>query len=116
MYCAVCGRENSAEWYEFRGDEDVSGQPQTWVLCAACAQDVWHELERTRLRSPSRVHVAIAMVASERAQAAAAAASIAPDQSRHDPVERLLIGTVLAAFLVHALAFVLVIAFIAVGR
>jgi hypothetical protein len=112
MRCAVCGQSSSVEWFEFHGDEDASA-PRTWTLCASCAHAVRHELRRTRLRSPERVRVAIAMVASERADAVPSARSV---EREGDRVERLLIGTVLAAFLVHALAFVLVIAFIAASH
>lgn len=109
MRCAVCGEQESVEWFEFQGD-DLS-EPRTWVVCASCAQAVRQEIERARLRTPIRVRVAIAMVASERAQSTERIEALErPD----DRVERLLIATVLAAFLVHALAFVVVIAFIAV--
>ncbi|SRR5581483_2312823 len=112
MQCAVCGQTNSVEWFEFQGDDDLS-EPRTWVLCASCAQAVRHELRRARLRSPARMRVAIAMVASARANPPLAATS----PPRHDdPVERLLIGTVLVAFAIHALAFVLVIAFVAASH
>lgn len=112
MRCAVCGQNDSVEWFELQGDQDVS-EPRTWALCASCAQSVRRELWRTRLRSPARVDVAVAMVASERADSAASSGSV---EREGDGVERLLIGTVLAAFFIHALAFVLVIAFIAASH
>lgn len=108
MYCAVCGQDESSEWFEFQSDD--GSIPTTWVLCATCAQSVRRELARTRLHSPARLRVAIAMVASEHA---ASSPPVEVDQRQGERVERLLIATVLGAFLVHALAFLLVVVFIA---
>lgn len=110
MRCAICGEQESAEWFEFQGDD--GSEPPAWVVCATCAQAVRQEIKRARLRTPTRVRIAIAMVASERARGTTTERIEALERS-NNRVERLLIGTVLAAFLVHALAFVVVIAFIA---
>ena len=112
MHCAVCGQSESSEWFEFYGDDEVS-EPRSWMLCATCTQAVRRELERTQLRSAARVRVAIAMVASERANRTL---SVDADVRQDERMEHLLIGTVLVAFAVHALAFVLVIAFIAASH
>ena len=112
MHCAVCGQSESVEWFEFYGDDEVS-VPRTWVLCASCTQAVRRELERTQLRSPARVRVAIAMVASSMPMALSPPTQM---NARMIGWSAWLIATVLAAFLVHALAFVLVIAFIAASH
>jgi len=114
MRCAVCGEQESVEWFEFQGD-DLS-EPRTWVVCASCAQAVRQEIERAHLRTPTRVRIAIAMVASERKHGVEQIEAIEALERSSNRVERLLIGTVLAAFLVHALAFVVVIAFIAANH
>lgn len=110
MYCAVCGRDDSAEWFELRTEDADPEPPQTWVLCKTCRQAVGRELARAQLRTPARVRVAIGIVGSEWA-ASAAPRTVAT--RRADSVERLLLATVFAAFLIHALAFVAIVTFIA---
>ena len=85
---------------------------QFWTLCADCQSLVQDQIDRVTLQTPMRTRVAVGMVASERVPSADAEAL---DQQDSRGLDRLVFWTAIAAFVVHALAFIVIVAFLAVG-
>ncbi|MGZ3667241.1 MAG: hypothetical protein ACXVDA_22465, partial [Ktedonobacterales bacterium] len=70
------------------------------------------EMQRAGLRMPQRLSIAIGVVASEHAARHRAGYLGSWDQLGDRELERLLLWSFLVAFVVHALAFILVTAYI----
>ncbi|GAC1447046.1 MAG: hypothetical protein PVSMB4_01150 [Ktedonobacterales bacterium] len=66
LRCSICTRRlgNSVASLDETGD--VPAPRQSWLLCAACDTAVHAELERSPLRSPLRIRVAVGLVAADR--------------------------------------------------
>ncbi len=74
--CAICTRRTSSGMFMLQERLELAVPRQSWLLCWACTTAVIAELERSTLRTPLRIRVAVGMVAAERAP-----------QCRHPPVE-----------------------------
>ena len=64
--CSVCTRYI---WFNPIRLEEPVGVPEprlSWTLCKPCAQALHIEMERSPVRSPLRLRIAIGMIASER--------------------------------------------------
>ncbi|HEX8034281.1 MAG TPA: hypothetical protein VF510_10560 [Ktedonobacterales bacterium] len=110
--CAICSRRLGRQhWYlEEAGDEH---EPQrSWLLCEHCHAAVQHEMQRAGLRMPQRLSIAIGVVASEHASRPRVSHPSSWEQLGDRELERLLLWSFLVAFAVHALAFILVTAYI----
>ena len=96
----------------------LSDMPATWLLCDECYLAVGRELARAGLRSAARVQVALGVVAAERGQPARYSIwderywEHLSDRAQ----DRLLIWLFGIAFLVHALAFMVVAAYVAIAH
>lgn len=114
--CAICSRRLGRQhWYlEEAGDEHEP--PRSWLVCTRCHAAVRHEMERAGLRMPQRLSIAIGVVASEYASRHRAGYLRSWDQLGDRELERLLLWSFLVAFAVHALAFILVTAYIATSH
>jgi len=64
--CAICLRRTSGSMFMLRESLELAVPHQSWLLCWACTTAVIAELERSRLRTPLRIRVAVGMVAAER--------------------------------------------------
>jgi hypothetical protein len=65
-YCSVC---TTHIWFEpvyVTEPEDVPTPRLSWVLCKSCYQALQQEMERSPVRSPLRLRIAMGMIASER--------------------------------------------------
>ena len=64
--CSICARRT---WFDpvFLMEPEGAPEPRhSWILCKDCYGALLSEMRRSPLRSPLRLRVAIAMVASER--------------------------------------------------
>lgn len=68
--CAICARRPDAPLRAVDETPDPPDEPRTWALCPSCLDAVRAELARAALRTPYRVRIAVAVVASERAPGA----------------------------------------------
>ncbi|HEY7350700.1 MAG TPA: hypothetical protein VH599_20490 [Ktedonobacterales bacterium] len=64
--CAICRKRIWAGALTLQDPDEAPAPQQSWVLCKPCHAAVLAELERSPLRSPMRMRVAIGLVASER--------------------------------------------------
>lgn len=114
--CAICSRRlGRPHWYlEEAGDEHEPAR--SWLVCARCHAAVEHEMQRADLRTPQRLSIAIGLVASEHVSRHRAGYLGSWDQLGDRELERLLLWSFLVAFAVHALAFILVTAYIATSH
>lgn len=113
--CVICARR-------LRHDARVLAEgpgvpaPQTWSVCAGCQGDVLAEVERSALQNPLRLRIAVGVVAARRERPVRY--SILDDrfweQITDEGLNRLLIWIFGIAFGVHAVAFALVAAYIAI--
>jgi hypothetical protein len=108
--CDVCGRRIVGSGYYFEETEPAPEPRRMWTLCEACAEMAQREVERTSVRSPLRLRIAMGIVASERGSGGTPGREVAEDDSGFN---RWLVAVVWIAFAVHALAFILVAAVIA---
>lgn len=110
--CAICSRRlGKQHWYlEEAGDEHEP--PRSWLVCGRCHAAVQHEMQRADLRMPQRLSIAIGVVASEHASRHHTGYLGSWDRLGDRELERLLLWSFLVAFAVHALAFILVTAYI----
>jgi hypothetical protein len=113
--CAICGRH--AGVYERILEEPATSAARgvTWRLCEDCFVAVGRELERAELRTPARVRVALGLVAAERGHRAHPSiwSERYWEQLSDRGQDRLLIWIFYVAFVVHALAFMLVAVYVA---
>lgn len=100
------------QWYLEESDDEHESS-RSWLLCTPCHDVVQQELKRADLRTPLRLSVAIGVVASEHASRQCADRLRFWDHLDDRSLERLLLGSFMAVFVVHALAFILVTAYIA---
>lgn len=114
--CAICSRRlGRRHWYlEEAGDEH---EPlRSWLVCGRCHAAVQHEMERASLRMPQRLSIAIGVVASEHAARRRTGYLGAWENLSDSELERLLLWSFLVAFAVHALAFIVITAYIATSH
>jgi hypothetical protein len=64
--CAICRKRIWVGALTLRDPAEAPEPQQSWVLCKICFAAVQTELERSPLRSPLRVRVAVGLVAAER--------------------------------------------------
>ncbi len=64
--CAICRKRVWAGAQTLRDAAEAPEPHQSWLLCKTCHAAVQAELERSPLRSPLRVRVAVGLVAAER--------------------------------------------------
>jgi hypothetical protein len=118
--CEVCTKRTSNRTFVLHERLESSASPfanQTWRLCEGCAAAVVTEMQRSALRTPLRVRIAVGMVAAER-QPRRRLAILSKDfweQMPGQQADRLVIGFVLCMFAMPPLLFLLVVALIAPG-
>lgn len=118
--CAICNRRahDSMVALHERLDLqrlDIPGPRQTWLLCGGCAAAVAREVERSALRTPLRMRIAVGMVAAERRPHRRLAA-LSSDYWEHMPAQqfdRLIVTIVLSLFAIPPLLFLIVMVLIA---
>ncbi len=119
LSCDLCGRQIAGSGLYFAEVAEGLDPPSAWTLCARCGAQVTQQLERIRADAPMRLRIAVGVAASElgvtRADMTRKEAQAA-ERRQEDGFNRLLIAVVWIAFLVHAAAFVLVVAVIAATR
>jgi hypothetical protein len=64
--CAICRKRIWAGALTLQDPAEAPEPQQSWVLCKPCHAAVLAELERSPLRSPMRMRVAVGLVAAER--------------------------------------------------
>lgn len=115
--CAICARRLRRAGLLLAEEPDVS-VPQTWTVCANCHEAVLREVEHSALRNPLRLRIAVGVVAAR--HESPAHYSILDDrfweQLSDEGVNRLLIWVFAIAFGVHAVAFALIAAYIAIAH
>ncbi len=113
--CGICDRRLRHDAIMLAEGPDVS-TPQTWAVCPDCHGAVLQEVERTALQNPLRLRIAVGVVAAHHERPARY--SVLDDrfweQLTDEGLNRLLIWVFAIAFGVHAIAFVLVAAYVAV--
>jgi hypothetical protein len=109
--CEVCGQPLGAHGYYMQEEPDAISLPQAWTLCHECSEAVSRHIERLSLPVAQRLRIAVGLVASERVSPTILQARI-PDAARERRIERhtvrLLIWVILILFVIHALAFIVV--------
>lgn len=103
--CAICERHVSM-LIHVEESADAPEPRQSWLLCADCDEAVAGQLARSPISGTLRLRIAVGVVAAERHPPYRSRA--ADDQQSDKQIERLLIGTFWAVFLVHAIAFIVV--------
>lgn len=70
LRCSICRRRlgDAVTYLEETGDQEE--QRQSWLLCEECNEAVKQQMARAPIRSPMRLRVAVALVATERTPAA----------------------------------------------
>jgi len=111
LRCAICQRRlgGTLTYLEETGD-DIPPPLQSWLLCAACNDAVHERLERSPVRSPLRLRVAVGLVASERTPEARRA-NVGELSDR--TWERLLFWGIVGAFALHLAVMVFIAALVA---
>jgi len=107
--CSICVSKLRGEGYYLEEEPDVEAPRQCWMLCAGCQTLVQDQMNRVMLQTPMRTRVAVGMVAAECAPTADAEIL---DQEDSRGLDRLVFWTAIVAFVVHALAFVVIVAFL----
>ncbi len=64
--CAICLRRTSGGMFMLQEGLELAVPRQSWLLCWACTVAVIAELERSTLRTPLRIRIAVGIVAAER--------------------------------------------------
>ncbi len=64
--CSICRKRIWAGAFTLQDPAEAPEPQQSWVLCKPCYAAALAELERSPLRTPVRVRVAIGLVAAER--------------------------------------------------
>jgi hypothetical protein len=64
--CSICRKRIWAGALALHDPAEAPEPQQSWVLCKICHAAVLAELERSPLRSPMRMRVAVGLVAAER--------------------------------------------------
>ncbi len=64
--CAICRKRIWVGALTLQDPDEAPAPQQSWVLCKICHAAVLAELERSPLRSPLRMRVAVGLVAAER--------------------------------------------------
>lgn len=116
MRCSVCRKWLG--WTRFRLTDDVaeSATRRRWTVCAECKAAVDAEVTRAGLVTPDRLSVAIGIVAAARHPRANIWDDDYWENLSDREVNRLLIWIFAVAFVVHAVAFLAVAAYIAVAH
>ena len=119
MRCSVCRRWLGRSRFELT--EDTEARPETahhWIVCAECKAAIDDEVERAGLGSAARLRIAIGIVAASRSRHTRL--SIWDDEYwdnlSDSEINRLLIWLFAVAFVVHAVAFFAVAAYVAIAR
>lgn len=115
--CMVCNRPLHRQTMLLEETPDVP-DPHVWAVCPDCYAAVRSEVSRAALRTPLRVRIAVGVVASQRSHPARYGILDDRywDQLTDEGLNRLLIWVFAIAFAVHAIAFVLVAAYIAIAH
>ena len=113
--CAICGRRAGVNERILEEPATATTRGAIWRLCEACFVAVGRELERAELRTPARVRVALGLVAAERSHRARPKIWNERywEQLSDRGQDRLLMWIFYVAFVVHALAFMLVAVYVA---
>lgn len=111
LRCAICERRLGATLAYLEETGDVPAPRRSWLLCRGCDAAVHEQLDRSPVRSPLRLRVAVGVVAAERTPEARRARF---GQFSDLTWERLLFWSFIAAFAVHLAVMVFVAAL--VGR
>jgi hypothetical protein len=111
--CQICGSRIGGSGYYYEEPGDAPEPRQSWTLCAACAEALQQQIGRATRQSPLGLRIAMGMVASERGTPGARQGARRDAADDEVGFNRLLLATVWAAFLVHAVAFIVVVAVIA---
>ena len=114
LTCDLCGKRIAGSGLYYAEAGEGREPPSVWTLCDTCSALVTYQMERIRADAPMRLRIAVGVAASE----LGVTRSDPPTsrQGEDDGFNRLLIAVVSLAFLVHAVAFVLVVAVIANSR
>ncbi len=110
LRCAICERRLGTTLTYVEETGDVPEPRQSWLLCRACDDAVHQQLDRSPLRTPLRLRVAVGLVATERTPAARRARF---GQLSDLTWERLLFWSFIIAFAVHLAVMVFVAALVA---
>lgn len=113
--CATCRQRSSGPMFalhERLNPSTAASTCQSWVVCERCAAAVLSELERSALRSPLRVRIAVGMVAAQQRPAQIFRILDVDywERKAEQHLERLLVGFVLFMFGMPPLVFWLVMA------
>lgn len=115
MRCSVCHRWLGRGRFQLTDDEaSASRTPQRWRVCADCKAAVDEEVTRAGLGSRDRLRIAMGIVAAARRPRVSIWDDDYWDNLGDREVNRLLIWIFAVAFVVHAVAFLAVAAYIAV--
>jgi hypothetical protein len=110
LRCAICDRRLGSTLAYLEETGDVPEPRQSWLLCHACDAAVHAQMERSPLRTPLRLRVAVGLVATERTPAARRARF---GQLSDLTWERLLFWSFILAFLAHLAVMVFIAALVA---
>jgi hypothetical protein len=105
LRCAICEQQLGSTLNYLEETGDVPEPRQSWLLCRVCDEAVHQQRERSPLRSPLRLRVAVGLVATERTPAARRARF---GQLSDLTWERLLFWSFIIAFAVHLAVMVFV--------
>ncbi|MBF6592272.1 MAG: hypothetical protein IVW57_17305 [Ktedonobacterales bacterium] len=64
--CSICARRLGKTLAYLEETGDVPEPRQSWLLCEACSAAVHLQMERSQVRTPLRLRVAVALVSTER--------------------------------------------------
>lgn len=116
--CAICGGRVGTTGHFLRDAEDATSTERrtTWHLCADCYDAVGREMERASLRTRARARVAVGIVAAERGHPLRSSFWDERywEQLTDRGQDRLLIWFFGVAFVVHAVAFMVVALYVAI--
>jgi hypothetical protein len=116
--CSICRQRVGADCVRLQESADLPEPRRSWILCVPCHHAVQDTLDRSPVRTPMRMRIAVGVVASERA----------PRDRLHfwedgywdrmgdHALDRALIWVFGVAFVVHALAFAAIAAYIAIAH
>ncbi len=109
--CDLCNRRFAGPRFYYQEAVEAPEPRLSWTVCDACSAAVGDELARLKSGSPLRLRVALGVVAG--ARGAPAEELTAAAESEEHTFTRIVLWTVWAAFLVHALAFVAIVTVVA---
>ncbi len=112
--CDLCGEPIHGSGYYYSEAGDGQNLPSIWTLCETCSTLVTRQLENIRAEAPQRLRIAVGVAASERGVTSNAFAEAREREEKG--FNRLLIAMVWLAFIVHAVAFILVVVVIAASH